>query len=493
LDATSTSAPAPVASAAAPHGLRAIFAAFRISVGASVVTTLFGVCTNKIIAVFAGAEGIALIGMFRALTMFAGGILQLGSTQVTLQRISTAKDEAATRRIILMAWHFLVLQTLTMIVVALAGAGTIARFMFGTNAAAHTNEVRLVLFLVIGPQAVQIFSDVLNGKARVRDVFRVNVLTSAMTFATAYPLVLLGRIGYAMMIGLTCLIASGYAAYLVIKHHRLPLRFFALSPRLPFAVRELPISFAITARNITCGGAALALQAFINRRYGTDALGLYNSGATIESTTVIIIMSGMRSYYMPTLGALADGAEKNAFVRRILHIMFAVLLPATTLLVLMAPLALRILFSGAFAEAVDYIAILSLAIFAQAFVYTFNNFILHKGNFRMCMILDIGWSVVLMAGLIVTAHLHSSLKGLIWWYDVSYCMLAAAYAMVARKLYGRALLRASDALLGVAMAGWLVFAYFLAHRSWPERLLPSTISLIVSAVILRRLSRGQAR
>ena len=46
----------------------------------------------------------------------------------------------------------------------------------------------------------------------------------------------------------------------------------------------------------------MAVQAIISRRSGLETLGIYNAAALVVDTAIMVMMSSVRTFFLPTLG-----------------------------------------------------------------------------------------------------------------------------------------------------------------------------------------------
>jgi O-antigen/teichoic acid export membrane protein len=473
---------------ASRHDLRSIIRAFRVTFGASILSIVFGIGTNKITALVAGAEGIALIGLFRNLTNFISGTLSLGSTNVIVQRISTTASDEEARVVVRATARFFLLQTVVLIAIAIGVPRQLSSWLFGTTA--HVSDVRVALLMVIGVLALQLVLEMLNGRALVEKVSKVNIFTSALTLITVYPLLRLGPIGLAMIIGFTCFFGAALGARYVWRVYGLSWSQFDSRSRAGI-FRTIPVSFFVTLRTVACTGALLAVQSIVNRHYGTSALGLYNAASTIESTAIMLLMSAMRSYYLPILGQIADPVEKSAFVNRILRVLLLFLLPGGVALVFTARYVIWLLFSKTFVDAANFAAVLGMSMVAQAYLWCYGFFIIHKANYRLGMILDVAWAGIYVGGALLCLHFDLPLIAVPCVYLGSYCIYAVCYIVASRMLYHTGLITVGNALLGPGVLAIIGGAFFVARHGVVAEIGYGLAVVAVAVALLRTLLPSQ--
>jgi O-antigen/teichoic acid export membrane protein len=428
------------------------------------LTLVFGVATNKILALVVGPEGFAVLGLYRSLTVTLTGIVSLGMTTVIVQRISTAKSDEAVRREIRSIFWFVAMQAIAIGLVAVFFGSVITHAIFGGEATVPVSHVRWVLVMAIGVQALAAVVGVLNGQVLTKESTRINVLTSAATAATTYPLLLLGNIGLAFVIGLTCFLGAGVGARYIWRHNGLTPS--SLSPRdgLGTLARSFPISLSMTLQPMILSGGALLVQTMVARHYGLTSLGWFNAAHMLEGTSVLLLTSAMRAYVMPMLGKLDTTQEKSVLVNKTMTLLLAVLFPGVVTLIFAGPVAVRLLFDTAFEPAVQLIAIISVSIVAQAIGWCYVVLLSHFAAYRSVLAIDAGWVVARVMGVALCIQLGHSLVWVAATYTLAYYLYAIAYSAVAVKSYGRAFLSTANVARALATALALALGCGVAMR-----------------------------
>ncbi len=413
-----------------------LIAALRISSVASLITIVFGIGTNKLLAVYAGTEGVALIGLYRTLTTILVSALALGLNEVLMQRLSTTQEPARIGQLLSAGWTIVLTQTVVLALLALLAAPVIASFMFGALATPRLVEVRLVIILATGVLFLQSVTAALNGLGLVREVSRVGLVTSLLTLLTTYPFLRLGHVGLAFIIGATCYIGGILGGFYLARSasaaafHFRPLRSFA-------ATREaLPFSGSLALLPVWSTGAILIIQASLARHFGTDRFGVYAAASMLESTSILVLTSSMRSYLMPQLGRLQDHGAKRQLVERMLMVLFGLLLLGASTIYLGADLIIRLLFSGKFSDAKPILCVLTLSMPGQIVVWFCAMFLFNQGDFRIVGILEVVIAALRVVGTLTCLSLRLPLISIAWVHGAAFSISAATYVIAVAYRHG---------------------------------------------------------
>jgi O-antigen/teichoic acid export membrane protein len=429
-----------------------LLSVFRFTAAITAVTILLGLLTNKVVVLMTGAQGVAVLALYRSLTATAAAMLSLSMGPVIVQRISLTRSLEEARKVLRAAWMLFVLQVGVLAGVTLLGARPLARLMFKEDAARYVTEVRVVVILVSGVLGLQIATALLNGRVRFREAMMVNLLSSVLTLLAVYPLVMLGDLGLAMVIGLTCFLAAAVGGWFVWREYGLALSDLRMSWQEWRAIRAMPTSLALNVRVVVATATMFALQFLINRTYGITALGFYSAAAMIEGGLMQVLSSAMIPYKLPSLAAMETQAEKNALVNGMLSMLLGISAPAVLALTLAGGLLIPLLFRGDFAPAVRFLPILGVAVLAQCIVWCYAVFLQHKGDFGAYLALDSTWAALLIGSLLLSARQGWSLDTLLWLYACGYCILALLYILYSTRVYSRGLLDRRLGLLVLFLA-----------------------------------------
>lgn len=447
-----------------PGSIKGIVRALRLTSVGSLLTIGFGVGTNKIIAVFAGPTGVALIGVYRLLMSIVTSAVQLGISDLAVQRISTARSRQEVLDAIGASSAFLIVQSAVTLTLALVCARPLATLLLGADGAAHISELRLVLATTVGVLALQTVTALLNGQLRVAESTRVAIFTSAATLATVYPLVRMGPLGLALVLGGTGFLGAALGGYYIVRDNKLGLADLLFAGRWRTLFVALPISLPLIVEPLVVTGSGLAVQALVTRHYGIDQLGYFNAASLLEGTAVMVLTASMRSYYLPTLGRFTEPADKERFVNRMLMLLTVAVLVGVLLIVGLGPLAIRILFSARFLPAAALVSVLAVSIVGQLYNWCYAMFLTHHADYKTRLWLETVWAAIRVGGTWYCVARGLPILDVAWVYVAAYAFSGALHAVVSARRYGWGLLRPANIAGGLGGLALLVAIVLYSTR-----------------------------
>jgi PST family polysaccharide transporter len=439
-----------------------IFSAFRLLFSATFLTMALGIATNKAIALGAGPDGIAFIGLYRNLINTLVSVLSVGMTTVVVQKMSTSSEEEVSE-LVQNVLCVLMFQLLVILLLAFFFSRFISGLLFSSAvAASHEFDIKIVLLMAIGVLVMQTMTTLLNGKVNVKRITVINVATSLATFVMVLPLLKLGNTGLAIMVGsgslVGALIATVYASE-VFNLHLSSLK-FTINLRKNFS--SLPISSYLIIHPILMTGSFTIIQVIINRFYGLNDLGYYNALLTIESASLAVIMSSLRTYYLPTLGQIKNQQEKEDFVNKIITMILISLLPLTAGLILGSKYVLWILYSDKFSPASTLVSLQSMAMLIHAYTWCYAYFLNHKARYGVYLLLDAIWAALLVGGTWFVSVNGYNLTSVVVNYLFACTVMFSMYLFVILRLYGRRMLQARNIKLGLTTLLLVLFSFMVS-------------------------------
>lgn len=467
--------------------VRHILAAFRLTALATVTTLLCGVATTKLIAVIGGPAAIALMGLYRTLAALFSRGLMLGFDTVIVQRISRANGKAEVAGTVRAIVLLIMLQGVALLVVGIAGASVLARWIFGPGCPRSASaEVQIVLAMAFANLVTQILTAALNGQVNLRQVATVGIVSSLASIAVIYPLLRLGRIGLAFNVGSGSIVGAAVALFYVQRAYGPGIWGVRYREAWGDLRNAAACSSFLIIHPFLMMGSILAVQAMIQRRYGIGALGTYVAATTVMDTVLMVLMSSVKTYFFPSLGKV-QGEDKARFMNRVLTLNLATTSFGAVGLAFIARIAVIALFSSRFSNAADMVAMLSVSLLGQAMIWSYSSYILHEGNYGLFFTLDLVWAGTLVSGTWLCCRLNLPFSAVGVIYVASYSLSGLLYAGASAAKYGRRLLSPSSMRVGIAVTCWVLGAFAVTRLS---ALLPQLcyagISFLCWCVILLR-------
>ena len=441
---------------------RKIISSFSLMSGASLLTIFLGIVTTKFVAVFGGLQGIGTFDLFRKLLGLIVPILAAGMTTVIVQNISTSDTTEKIIQILKSVFNLLIVQVLIAVYSAIFLAEYAADWLFSTDAHKYINEVRIVFIMSMVVLFSQTMVALINGKINLKKVTFINIVTSFSTMILAYPLLTLGTTGLALMVGSGSIVGASVGIFYVRKVYQKELSEFQFTVKIKDYFKSLPVSIWLLIHPLIVSAALLNIQVMVNKYYGLDALGLYASVTMIETTFVMVLMAAMNTYYMPTLGHIADNNEKKLFVNKVISLLIVGVFPIIIGMILIGKYILWILFSEKFTGAANLLAIQSMSMLTAVFCWCYANYLLHNKRYKIYFAIDVVWVSILTGLVWFVASNNYPLLSIPVAYLLSSIVSFVLYISVIMYLYGKEMLGKRN----IFLLGYGLISIYLFYFSW---------------------------
>lgn len=343
------------------------------------VSFVLGVFSSKIIAVFLGTSGMALMGSFRNFALLVKSIATLGISNSIVKLFVENKDDKQEISVIYSTffWIFLFISSLLALLV-LIFASPISNFLFYTNN--YTTPIRffglLLPFMVINTFWLAIY----NGLEKFKRIMIIQIVSNILVFGLTALLILKENIfggllsiaiGEVLMVVVTFLfVRQDKGAFRFELQKIISKKYFVIIKR--FSVMALLSAFVVPL-------TLLFIRNGIVKTYSIKEAGIWDAVNRLSSFYMIFFNSGLSLYYMPKLASIHTETEFKSELKSY----FKVFVPLFLLMLIVIYFAKSIILNLAFTKefsnindliiwqlAGDFVKILTLAFGFQIVVKT---------------------------------------------------------------------------------------------------------------------------
>jgi PST family polysaccharide transporter len=343
------------------------------------VSFVLGVFSSKIIAVFLGTSGMALMGSFRNFALLVKSIATLGISNSIVKLFVENKDDKQEISVIYSTffWIFLFISSLLALLV-LIFASPISNFLFYTNN--YTTPIRffglLLPFMVINTFWLAIY----NGWEKFKRIMIIQIVSNILVFSLTALLILKENIfggllsiaiGEVLMVVVTFLfVRQDKGAFRFELQKIISKKYFHIIKR--FSVMALLSAFVVPL-------TLLFIRNGIVQSYSIKEAGIWDAVNRLSSFYMIFFSSGLSFYYMPKLASIHTETEFKSELKSY----FKVFVPLFLLMLIVIYFAKSIILNLAFTKefsnindliiwqlAGDFVKILTLAFGFQIVVKT---------------------------------------------------------------------------------------------------------------------------
>lgn len=273
---------------------------------------VLGIFSSKIIAVFLGTSGMALMGSFRNFALMLKSVATLGISNSIVKLFVENKEDKRELSVIYSTffWIFLFISSALALFVLLF-ASTISTFLFYTNN--YTIPIRffglLLPLMVINTFWLAIY----NGLEKFKLIMLIQIISNVLVFGLTALLIwkenifgglLSVAIGEVLMVLVTFIFVSKEANYFKFDLHKL------ISKKYFNVIKKFSVMALLTA--IIAPLTLLFIRNILVEKYSIQEAGIWDAVNRLSSFYMIFFSSGLSLYYMPKLASIHTESEFKA-------------------------------------------------------------------------------------------------------------------------------------------------------------------------------------
>jgi len=268
-----------------------------------------GIFSSKIIAVFLGTSGMALMGSFRNFALMLKSVATLGISNSIVKLFVENKEDKRELSVIYSTffWIFLFISSALALFVLLF-ASPISTFLFYTNK--YTTPIRffglLLPLMVINTFWLAIY----NGLEKFKRILLIQIISNVLVFGLTALLIWKKNIfggllsvafGEVLMVLVTFIFVSRQADYFKFDLQKL------ISKKYFNIIKKFSVMALLTA--IIAPLTLLFIRNMIVEKYAIQEAGIWDAVNRLSSFYMIFFSSGLSLYYMPKLASIHTESE----------------------------------------------------------------------------------------------------------------------------------------------------------------------------------------
>lgn len=414
--------------AAATRGIYRAIALLGSAQGLGMICSLI---RNKLIAVWVGQSGIALIGILNSAVEMTGALAQQGLRTSAVGPLAAAHGTDRFGRVAAGVASCGLIIGLVSALIMLPLSPWLSRLSFGsgdfTLAFAAMGLAVLLNAIAASRQAIA------QGAGRLARLARASLVGSVAGLILSIPVIWIWRIqGLPWIIVIYSAVTT--AAYLF---PRLRLPHISLQTALTDGRTILRLGVWLTLSSAASWAVSYLFMSWLHGCAGSGEVGLYQSGNTIAVRYLGILFSAIAMEFYPRLSVRAGRSARHPalLIAHETGVILRIAASAAFILILLAPLVLNLLYSPDFKAAAPYLTGALAATPLRALSWCVAFMIIARGDGRVYFLVET------MSGLIcfflsAVMYRHAGMAGLGIAYLIWYIIYTAMVLAVCRIRYG---------------------------------------------------------
>lgn len=392
--------------------------------GAKGVNAVVALLRGKLTAVLLGPEGMGVAALLTSTTSTVQQAAGLGLNLSGVKAIASGADATLTLRRLFLATSLLA----ALLTLSLATLLSEATFGNAEGAAAFRWLTPGVFFSALATGEFAI----LQGRREMSRVARASAIGAVVGLLPAIPLYY-----YMRMEGIVpALVAASLILWLSL---RLTAGKSPAGARFDRQLaRRLIVSGVTMMASLVAAAVVTWLTLVVIRRYGSvDMAGLFQSANSTVTRATEVVFAALSLDFFPALAAVALSTSRlNLAINRQTELVAMVATPLALVIILGAPLIIRLLLDSSFLSACSLMRWLALGALLKAISYPLGFIAFVKDNRRVFILLEVVGANLLELAIPLGMFIAG---GRLEWFGIGYCAAQAAtialYYTVNRRLY----------------------------------------------------------
>jgi len=400
------------------------------------VSFILGIFSSKIIAVFLGTSGMALIGSFKNFSGMLKSIATLGINNSIVKLFVENKDDQEELSIVYSTffWLFLGISTLLCIAVE-AMAPMLSHLLFYSNQ--YTTPIRffglLLPLMVINSFWLAIY----NGLEKYKSIILIQVISNVLQFGTTAYLIMFDNIeggllsvalGELLMVVVTYVFVSKDKSYFQFRLQKI------LSVKYLKIIQRFSIMALLSA--VVVPVTLMVIRDSIVRQYALNEAGLWDAINRLSGFYMMFFSSGLSLYYMPKLASIHTESEFKVELKEYFKVLVPLFFVMLLGLYLAKSFVLKLAFTAEFSSINDLLIWQLIGDFFRIMTLAFGFQVLVKTMMKRYFIIELlfNCSYLLLALYLLPLY---GIKGALQAYCIANILSFIVVLLMFRKLFSK--------------------------------------------------------
>jgi PST family polysaccharide transporter len=275
---------------------------------ATVIKVITSFVINKLVSIYVGPSGLALIGQFQnftgIVTTFATGGLNNG----VVKYVAEYKDKDKKEKILGSALLITLGSSFIVSIVVMFFSSYFSQKILQTDEYTH---VFIMFSVAVIFFALNMFlMSILNGQKEIKKYITVNIVSSLLSlFFTSLLVVNLGLLGVLYALVLNQSVVFFVTLMFVIKSNWFRFENFTQGIDKPSSKKLGKFALMAATSSISLPIMLLIVRDYIGKNFGWDAAGYWQGIWYISSMYLMVVTSSLSVYYLPRLSEITDKKE----------------------------------------------------------------------------------------------------------------------------------------------------------------------------------------
>lgn len=312
------------------------------------VSFVLGIASSKIISVFLGSSGMALLGSFRNFTTMMKSVATLGINNSVIKLFVENKDDKEEISVIYSTFFWLFLSiSLLLGILILIFSSSISNFLFFTE----SYKISIQFFALLLPLIVinTFWIAVYNGLEKFKKIILIQIISNVFVFLITAFLIWKRNITGGLFAVAISEFLMIFITFLFVRKDKEFFKFDiqkVVSKKHLNVIKKFSIMALISAIIVPLN--SLLIRNNIVENYSLQEAGIWDAVNRISGFYMVLFSSGLSLYYMPKLASINTDSEFKEELKSYFKIFVSLFLLMIIILFILKDLIINIAFTKEF-------------------------------------------------------------------------------------------------------------------------------------------------
>ena len=363
-----------------------------LSLIATIFKISYGLIINKLLAVYAGPAGVALVGQFQSIQQSLSGLATAGFGQGLTKYLAEFRgDTQKNGQVFSTAVKLVGLILLPLSIVVFIFSGFISQILFDTYI--YNLWIKGLAISIIPSALGALFVASLNGLGEIRPLTMVGVLSSCMGIGlTALLVPFWGVQGVIVSLLSTPFLVLVMAAWYLKKSSYFSWSWLKEKAQKDDARKLGKFTLMALASSIAIPASQIIIRNYLSDAISMDAAGIWTGMWRVSEAYLLVISMTLSVYYLPKLSGLKSAVAIKHEIRQGQYVILPLVFLAALILFFMKDWVVRLLFSESFYAMRDLFAFQLIGDFIKIASWFYAYLMLAKAKVFFFFVTEIGFN-----------------------------------------------------------------------------------------------------
>ncbi len=460
-----------------------VLKALGIFGGVQMITIICSILRTKLIAVWIGAAGVGLFGIFNSAIELLGVLFHLGVRDSAVRDIASSQQPDTNKIITIVRRWVLVLGAIGL-VVTMAISPLLSNFTFGNYDYTYAFIAIAIIIFLSSIQNGELA--ILQGTKELSRLAKASIWGAIGGVIISIPLFYIWRIDSVI----PALVAYSVITTIAILSQRVstpkPTPCITFSETMSKGRSFISLGIFLTISAVVNHLVSFLFITYLNHVGDTSVVGHYQAGITLVNKYMGIIFTAIIMEYYPRLSQVSSSQKRTSiFVSHEISIMLWILLPVIAIFIASSELIISLLYSSEFLLITPFVVWAVIGTIFRAISWCMAYVILTRGDGKVYLVTE-SLSAITCITLNILAYNLWGLEGLgfayMAWYIIYTIIIGAVYHIRYNLRLNSEIIR----LATIATLAIVISAIGFIYVGW---YIPAIVGLVFTPIAYRRIIR----